>query len=66
MSHVKQVISLPHPCSEDWEGMTPAQKGRHCAACNKTVVDFSLMNDGEIIDLIKWSKGNLPCGHFQK
>lgn len=29
--------------------MQPAEQGRHCAACQKTVVDFTNMNDAEIL-----------------
>ncbi|MEJ7662873.1 MAG: hypothetical protein WKG07_26620 [Hymenobacter sp.] len=37
------------PCPESWAAMTPTATGRHCAACAKTVVDFSRMSDGEIL-----------------
>lgn len=31
---------VPAPCSADWNAMTPAEQGRHCAQCDKVVVDF--------------------------
>jgi hypothetical protein len=41
-------ISIPEPCHEDWNAMTPDEQGRHCNACNKTVVDFTQMSTDEI------------------
>ena len=41
-------LSIPTPCHESWDAMTPAGDGRHCAACAKTVVDFTAMTDAEI------------------
>ncbi|MCR9162647.1 MAG: hypothetical protein ACE37F_03240 [Nannocystaceae bacterium] len=38
-------IRIPEPCNEDWEGMTPEQRGRFCAACQKTVHDLSAMTE---------------------
>ena len=45
----KFQIRIPSPCQEDWDAMRPEEKGRHCASCQKTVVDFTGMSDGEII-----------------
>ncbi|HEV3323985.1 MAG TPA: T9SS type A sorting domain-containing protein [Puia sp.] len=42
-------LRIPTPCGEDWEHMQPAEKGRHCEHCCKTVVDFTEMSDEEII-----------------
>lgn len=58
------TITLPKPCEESWDKMTPTKGGRHCAACSKTVIDFTLMSDGEILDIFKKAKDNPPCGHF--
>lgn len=40
-------IRIPEPCNEDWEGMTPEQRGRFCAACQKKVHDLSAMTEGD-------------------
>lgn len=32
---------IPNPCHEDWQKMTPTDQGRHCAVCQKCVVDLT-------------------------
>ena len=44
-------LRISSPCTENWEQMQPEGKGRHCRVCSRTVVDFSLMTDREIISL---------------
>lgn len=56
-------ITIPQPCHEDWNAMTPAQQGRHCASCNKLVMDFTAMSDAQIIAYFQSAKGN-TCGRF--
>lgn len=36
-------LRIADPCHESWDGMTPNREGRHCAACDKTVVDVTAM-----------------------
>jgi len=43
--------------------MQPAEKGRHCAACQKTVVDFTMMSDAEVIRHLAHSGPNV-CGRL--
>ena len=59
-------VSIPKPCHEDWNTMTPKQKGRFCDSCAKTVVDFTKMNTPEIQDFIHKNKRNRICGHFKQ
>lgn len=40
-------IRIPEPCNEDWEGMSPEQRGRFCAACQKKVHDLSAMTEDD-------------------
>jgi hypothetical protein len=42
-------IDIPNPCHEDWNTMTPTEKGAFCGVCKKEVVDFS----GKKISAIK-------------
>tara|TARA_R110002049_G_scaffold303997_1_gene498797 strand:- start:253 stop:1035 length:783 start_codon:yes stop_codon:yes gene_type:complete len=57
------TINIPEPCQEDWNKMTPKDQGRHCAACSKTVVDFTKQTDEHIIKTFE-AKENL-CGRFK-
>jgi hypothetical protein len=44
--------------------MTPTGGGRHCAACQKTVVDFSQKTDAEILAILAKAVGGETCGRF--
>lgn len=56
-------IDIPEPCHENWNQMTSANKGRHCAACSKTVIDFTKTADEDLITTLE-KTGNL-CGRFR-
>ena len=58
------MVYIDEPCHEDWNKMTPADKGRHCTSCAKIVIDFSIMSDHEIVAYFKQSKTS-TCGHFR-
>lgn len=58
------TITIPEPCHEDWATMTPTQKGKHCAVCEKEVIEFTNMTDEEIYKTAINST-NL-CGRFTK
>ncbi len=44
--------------------MTPAAAGRHCAACQKTVVDFTQKTDAEILAALRQAAGE-TCGRLR-
>ena len=56
-------ITIPEPCHENWEQMTPTQKGRHCASCKKEVIDFTTKTDIELAQLVQ-SNSNI-CGRMR-
>ncbi|MGG5505751.1 MULTISPECIES: carboxypeptidase-like regulatory domain-containing protein [unclassified Myroides] len=58
----KYLIQIPEPCSEDWNQMTPLEKGRFCAVCEKEIYDFSTYTKQELINRIK--KGDKLCGRI--
>ncbi|MEO0581150.1 MAG: hypothetical protein AAF135_02900 [Bacteroidota bacterium] len=43
---------IPNPCHEDWQKMTPTDQGRHCAVCQKCVVDLTRTSTREIKHLL--------------
>jgi hypothetical protein len=57
------TISIPEPCTENWNEMTPTERGKFCAHCQKDVIDFSSKADFEIANFAKHKKGNF-CGRF--
>jgi hypothetical protein len=45
--------------------MTPIKEGMHCDLCNKTVIDFSLYSDKELVEFFKHAQGEV-CGSIPK
>lgn len=43
-----EIIRIEEPCKASWRKMTPAQEGRFCGSCEKTVVDFTKKTNEEI------------------
>ncbi|WP_300669872.1 hypothetical protein [Soonwooa sp.] len=43
-------ISIPKPCHENWDQMTPAEKGKFCGICSKNVTDLTAMSDDQILN----------------
>jgi hypothetical protein len=56
-------INIPTPCHEDWNNMTPEQKGRHCKSCEKTVFDFTSKTDEYIVKT--YQKNTTLGGRFK-
>lgn len=57
------AVQILKPCHESWEAMTPTAAGRHCAACQKTVVDFTWKTDAEILAILASASGE-TCGRL--
>jgi hypothetical protein len=60
----KTDILISNPCNKDWNKMTPRNNGKHCNACNKTVIDFTTWEVEDIKTYLK-SKNENVCGHFK-
>ena len=58
-------ISIPQPCHEDWNQMTAEEKGRHCALCNKVVIDFTDKTEEELTEILRGTSGK-TCGRFNR
>ena len=57
-------VAIAQPCHQRWADMTPAGPGRHCAACQKTVVDFTHQTDVEILATLRRAAGE-TCGRLR-
>jgi hypothetical protein len=55
-------LSIPEPCHQDWNKMTPNDQGRFCSSCSKTVVDFSTMSDAALMQYFENLKDSNVCG----
>ena len=58
------AISIPKPCHENWNNMTPDAKGAFCGSCQKSVYDFSDKTDEEIISVFEKEEKGKVCGRF--
>ncbi len=56
-------VYIPKPCHENWNKMSPDEKGRHCAVCSKVVTDFTNMKTEEIVATIQDSEREV-CGRI--
>ena len=60
-------ISINEPCHENWDKMTPNDKGAFCLSCQKSVVDFSNKTINEIKDYFrKKTDSEIVCGRFDE
>jgi hypothetical protein len=57
-------LSIPKPCSQNWEDMSPDTDGRYCGHCAKTVIDFTGMPTDEILKVIAGKSHS--CGRFNQ
>ena len=60
-------ISINDTCHENWDKMTPNDKGAFCLSCQKNVVDFSNKTINEIKDFFrKKTDSGSVCGRFEE
>jgi hypothetical protein len=57
-------LSIPKPCSQNWEGMSVNETGRFCGSCNKSVIDFTRYTDQQLINFLNKSSGEV-CGKLK-
>lgn len=57
-------LKIPAPCAEDFDEMTPAGPGRHCASCCSVVHDMSAMTEREAARFLAARRGQPTCVHF--
>lgn len=58
-------LGIATPCSQNWNQMTPDSEGRFCGSCQKTVVDFTAMDDRELLQWFATRQGPV-CGRLRE
>ncbi|HEY6159756.1 MAG TPA: hypothetical protein VI112_00995 [Bacteroidia bacterium] len=58
------TITVPKPCSQNWDNMQDVKEGKFCSSCEKTVHDLTRLSDEELI-LFLHEKGKGVCGKFR-
>jgi TonB-dependent SusC/RagA subfamily outer membrane receptor len=58
----KILLSIPEPCHESWQKMSPTEQGRFCNACAKEVIDFSSMTDQQVLNYFTTASNEKICG----
>lgn len=58
--HMKN-INIPEACSEDWNKMTPNEKGAFCQKCALDVYDFTNKSSDEIRDILTLNISSPVC-----
>lgn len=59
-------ISIPKPCHENWNEMSPREQGAFCNVCSKTVIDFTALSDEQVRNYFLENRGNKTCGRLRK
>src|SRR5438105_296096 len=57
-------ITIPKPCSRNWNKMSEAEGGKFCSSCEKTVYDLTKLSDPELIAFLN-ENGKHVCGKFR-
>jgi hypothetical protein len=57
-------ISIPEPCTQNWNDMQQNEQGRFCTHCQKTVIDFSRYSDAALYAFVSKNNGQV-CGRFR-
>lgn len=56
-------LNIQNPCEEKWNTMQPHDRGKFCMQCSKEVIDFTKLDNTEIIQIIEQSKSRI-CGRM--
>lgn len=60
---MRLTLTVPKPCHEDWNAMTPQENARFCASCQHSVADLTRATDAELVALFS-SDARPKCARF--
>ncbi len=64
---IKQInLNVKNPCNENYNAFAKTTKGGFCASCTKEVIDFTAMNNGQVIDYFQNHLSEDTCGRFKQ
>lgn len=58
-------LQIQEPCHENWNNMSPTEKGKFCGSCRKEVIDFTGVSDAELANFFMKHKSTGICGRMQ-
>ena len=59
-------VHIEDPCHENWNEMTPTERGAFCQKCAIDVYDFSNKSNTEVKSILEANAGKHMCGRFGK
>jgi hypothetical protein len=60
---MRLTLTVPKPCHEDWNAMTPQENARFCASCQHSVADLTRATDAELVAIFS-SYARPKCARF--
>ena len=58
------MLTIPEPCHEDFNKMTPTERGAFCSKCQIDTFDFRDLSNMEINQILLKHKNDHLCGQF--
>jgi hypothetical protein len=59
---MKYTIKIPNPCNENWNTMTPTERGMFCSNCKKEVINYEYYSDNQLLKNL--NNDEKICGRF--
>jgi hypothetical protein len=56
--------AVADPCHEDWDALSPVDRGRFCRSCDKQVLDLSSMTEVEARTVLRENAGQNICVRY--
>lgn len=57
---------VPRPCHEDWDKLTPEQRGHHCTVCETKVWDLSSLTEAQAKAFLRARAGEDLCVSYHE
>jgi hypothetical protein len=57
---------VPNPCHEDWDKLTPEERGHFCTVCQTKVWDLSSLTKEEAEEFLRETEGDLCVSYEEK